>query len=231
MNINHKILTYITLLFVFIFTSCSENSNSVTKEETIKIDESAVIPLQEIEDESAYAILTILFDSITNGKQFDSTLIIPYPIIPEIKNTFSFPTNNRTPISEFFGEIKNRDSFMGFGVNSFKGSSEDSIYIVEQITLNKNKKWNASRFSGFALDSIFLAPYKTPEGINWKKIRSDGFGCIESYSLPIFDKEHKRCIISINVSCRGLLGNGQTYFLKKKNNIWYIVGRRLDYMS
>lgn len=221
MNVYKKI-TYIGIILL-VLCACKNTSKKVKPQKPyvniikeIEIDSAKVYIL----DETIYACMNDLFSELEGGS--DSNIIIQKVVIPEIDD-----------IGYYFHK-ESDDNFInpwGEGITRFYASKKDSIFIEQQLNSNKDKQWVVENFQGIPYDSAMLAKYESGYGFDWDKFKKDGYGCFESFSLPIFNVDSTQCIIQINGSCHGTLGSGYSMFLEKKDGKWKVVGRKQNWMS
>ncbi len=75
---------------------------------------------------------------------------------------------------------------------------EDVNYMLQQKRKLKSFSWDNSRLG-----------FDTTNKKAWY-----------SFSVPLFSKDHKKAIMSVEESCPGLCGSGYTMLFTKQNNVW-----------
>ena len=209
-------------IFLFALSGCNQNNR---KENNIKIITHEIDSAQEfITQEGIYEALDCLFTSFGKGGS-DSNVICLTAITPKINGIGYYFKERNNVSSENFWVVD------GDGTTEFYATKADSIFIENQLSENKDKLWIVERFNGLPYDSLMIAKYETNDEINWDQFNQDGYGCFESFSIPIFNVDSTKCIIELNVSCAGTLGSGSSYFLEKLNNEWKVVGHKRNWMS
>ncbi|MFK7784737.1 MAG: hypothetical protein AB8B56_06470 [Crocinitomicaceae bacterium] len=215
-----KIILFGTAL-AFLCACQNEPNKKMTTETTVatipEVDSSKVYIL----DSGIYTLMSDLFNELEGGS--DSNIINQAVMIPKLNEIgYYFQEPEEGYILEFPWDE---------GTTHFYVSSEDMTFIEQQLKSNKDKLWIAEKFRGIPYNSQILSKYETELRFDWDAFKKDGFGCFQSYGLPIFNLDSTMCIVQINGSCHGTIGSGSSIFLEKKDEHWKIVGNKQNWMS
>lgn len=106
-------------------------------------------------------------------------------------------------------------------------SVKDSIYYKNQSNLIINFKLNKNRVNhqlNYISDEELYRLREIGKSDFWEEFEKKyGNRCIESFSLPFFNKEKTICIVQNSMSCGPLDGGGKTIIYKKKNGKWVVL--------
>ena len=102
-------------------------------------------------------------------------------------------------------------------------SKEDFDFFRIQIKEIEKFKWNGDLLRGAKViaKSDINSVFKKKKG--WVKFRKKYGNCLSSYSMPIFNKNYKYCIIQVGSQCDWLAGGGGTDVYKFEDGKWVYV--------
>ncbi len=112
--------------------------------------------------------------------------------------------------------------------------SYDSIFAIKDSSYYKNQDRNLINFNlqksriknkldFVTTDEILNLSIKYERNF-WKQFRKKyGDKCIQTFSVPFFNKNKTLCIVQNSMSCGPLYGGGSTSIYKKVNGKWVVL--------
>lgn len=214
-----KINTAIAIIGALCFAiSCSTETS---KPEVNSQDFMAATDSSElfVMDESIYRTVNELLAELPGG--FDSNIIVNQVLTTTLSETgFYFQEQSNLKKDLSAKTIK--------GVGSFAGTKLDSVFIRKQLNAHQGKFWIPVKYRGISENDELLSRYESKGEFNWSAFQKEGFGCFESYGIPIFNVDSSRCSLKISGVCAGSIGFSSILLFERKAKKWKYVGEMKD---
>lgn len=181
-------------------TSKADVSSEIVKEEVDSVD-------LFIMDEEIYDIMNELLSELPGG--FDSNIIVNQVLTTTFQET-AFFFRERTELEKHISATNSK------GVCSFFGTKMDSVFILKQLSAHQGKFWIPGKYRGISENDELLSRYESSGNFDWEQFKKDGFGCFESYGVPIFNVDSTRCSLKISGVCAGSIGFSSTLLFERK---------------
>lgn len=206
---------------LFLMFSCTEESSKTDVSAEIKKEQADSSDLF-IMDESIYDIVNELLTELPGG--FDSNIIVNQVLTTTFQEA-GFYFQRQTELEKHLSATSKK------GVGLFFGTKMDSLFILKQLKAHEGKFWIPGKYRGISENDELLSRYESSEDFNWEAFNKDGFGCFESYGIPIFNVDSTRCTLKISGVCAGSIGFSSTLLFERKEKVWKYVGEMEDWRS
>ncbi|MBD3904279.1 hypothetical protein NAL32_05920 [Chryseobacterium sp. Ch-15] len=115
---------------------------------------------------------------------------------------------------------------LNFSYDSIFAINDSSYYKHQDrnlINFNLQKKKIKKKLDFITTDEILKLSAKYERNF-WKQFRKKyGDKCIQTFSVPFFNKNKTVCLVQNSMSCGPLYGGGSTSIYKKVNGKWKVI--------
>lgn len=199
-------MKHIIFLFLLIVVSCKKSENR--KEKMIPKD--GTLDLK-------YEVLNQLISETESEEKFTDSYVYNISLMP-ISLEIPINTSELPPPPPGFGIRLNYDSIF---------ISKDSAYYRNEMQIFKNFKFDKNKISKnlqFTTDEELFKLNQNRKSDFWTEFHKKyGIKCMQSFSVPFFNKDKTKCVVQHSFSCGYLNGRGYTAIYKKVDGKWIEV--------